>query len=100
MKNFPIDSHLDVVEATRVEALSESQRDELVLLLNRPALLRVQKELLLLINGEMNAMTYTDLGKEQALLAIAKSQGKIAGIRAFFDVITDLYNAAVQEEVK
>lgn len=97
MKPFPLDAHLDVVEATKPEALLESSRDELLLLLNRPALLRVQKELLLLINGEMNQLTYTDLTKEQALLAIARTQGKIAGIRAFFDVVSDLYNAAILE---
>lgn len=100
MKRFDLDAHLNLVDACPIEPLNESQRDDLAAMLARPALLRVQKELLLLINGEMNQMAYTDLSKEQALLAIARMQGKIAGIRTFFDVLADVYNAAIQEKTQ
>lgn len=92
--SFSVDELMAEIEKFHTNALTVEQADMLTKSLFSPAFLRLQKEIILTINGAMNRLSTIDLTKDQALLDVAKLQGTITGLRAFFDLATELLNAA------
>lgn len=92
--SFNADELLAEIEKREPKPLTVEEADALTRGLFSPAFLRLQKEIILTINGALNRLATIDLTKDGAMLDVARVQGTITGLRAFFDLATDLLNAA------